>query len=66
MVASSSKELTLALLADHHVAKRVFAFLQFFSPHSIARIAGSCSTRVSITYIVMFYNQACRMMQKYT
>ena len=38
MFASSNNGLTLALLADYHVAKGVFAFLQFFSPHSSARI----------------------------
>ena len=61
MVGSSSKKLTLALLADHHVAKRGLAFCNFFSPHSSARISESCSsTRLVSAYIVALF-QCFRM-----
>ena len=51
---------TTALLADNHVAKG-FIRLQFFSPHSSARISESCScTRLVSTYIVALF-QCFRM-----
>ena len=61
MVASSSKKLTLALLAYHHVAKGGLCVLQFFSPHSSARISEAClSTRLVFAYIVALF-QCFRM-----
>ena len=49
------------LLADNHVAKGVLTFFQFFSPHSSAHIAESCScTRLVSAYIVALF-QCFRM-----
>ena len=49
------QELTLALLADHHVAKGVCVF-QFFSPHFSTRILESClSTCLVSAHIVVLF-----------
>ena len=58
MVASSSKKLTLTLLADHRVVKGGLCVLQFFSQHSSARVSESCSSaRLVSAYIVALFQR---------